>query len=82
MAAGGGLAAQLGKPLRASPASRSPKYTTNWLILKSILKRGFGGGRDAALAMAADDADQAEWFDRAHLPSLAFRATQTVLSRR
>ncbi len=31
---------------------------------------------------AADDADQAEWFDRAHLPSLAFRATQAVLSKR
>jgi ADP-ribose pyrophosphatase YjhB (NUDIX family) len=28
---------------------------------------------------AADDADRAEWFDRSHLPELAFRATQTVL---
>jgi ADP-ribose pyrophosphatase YjhB (NUDIX family) len=28
---------------------------------------------------AADDADQAEWFDLHHLPTLAFRATQTVL---
>jgi 8-oxo-dGTP diphosphatase len=28
---------------------------------------------------AADDADRAEWFDPAHLPALAFRATQTVL---
>lgn len=28
---------------------------------------------------AADDADQAEWFDRTHLPALAFRATHTVL---
>ncbi len=28
---------------------------------------------------ASDDADQAEWFDRTHLPALAFRATQTVL---
>ncbi len=28
---------------------------------------------------AADDADQADWFDRAHLPALAFRATHTVL---
>ena len=31
---------------------------------------------------AADDADQAEWFDRKHLPALAFRATQTVLENR
>ena len=30
---------------------------------------------------AADDADQAEWFDRAHLPALAFHATQTVLNK-
>lgn len=30
---------------------------------------------------AADDADQAEWFDRAELPDLAFRATQVVLRR-
>ena len=30
---------------------------------------------------AADDADQAEWFDRAQLPSLAFRATETVLRK-
>jgi ADP-ribose pyrophosphatase YjhB (NUDIX family) len=29
--------------------------------------------------LAADDADQAEWFDREHLPELAFRATETVL---
>ena len=28
---------------------------------------------------AGDDADQAEWFDRAGLPALAFRATQFVL---
>jgi ADP-ribose pyrophosphatase YjhB (NUDIX family) len=28
---------------------------------------------------AADDADQAKWFDRSELPSLAFRATETVL---
>ena len=28
-----------------------------------------------------DDADLAEWFDRAHLPPLAFRATQAVLAR-
>lgn len=27
----------------------------------------------------ADDADRAEWFDRAHLPPLAFRATKHVL---
>jgi 8-oxo-dGTP diphosphatase len=26
-----------------------------------------------------DDADRVEWFDRAHLPPLAFRATQTIL---
>ncbi len=29
---------------------------------------------------AADDADQAEWFDRARLPDLAFRATRVVLN--
>ena len=29
---------------------------------------------------ASDDADRAEWFDRGHLPELAFRATQTVLT--
>ncbi|MGZ6316317.1 MAG: NUDIX domain-containing protein [Anaerolineales bacterium] len=28
---------------------------------------------------AADDADQAVWFDRTDLPSLAFRATEVVL---
>ena len=28
---------------------------------------------------AADDADEAAWFDRAELPALAFRATETVL---
>ena len=28
---------------------------------------------------AADDADEAGWFDRAELPILAFKATQTVL---
>ncbi len=28
---------------------------------------------------AADDADQVAWFDPAELPSLAFRATETVL---
>jgi 8-oxo-dGTP diphosphatase len=28
---------------------------------------------------AADDADRAEWFDLKQLPTLAFRATQTVL---
>jgi 8-oxo-dGTP diphosphatase len=27
----------------------------------------------------ADDADQAEWFERSHLPTLAFRATRRVL---
>ena len=30
---------------------------------------------------ASDDADRAEWFDRSHLPVLAFRATQTVLAK-
>lgn len=30
---------------------------------------------------AADDADRAEWFDRAHLPTLAFKATQAVLEK-
>jgi len=30
---------------------------------------------------AADDADQAEWFARGHLPALAFRATDKVLRR-
>jgi ADP-ribose pyrophosphatase YjhB (NUDIX family) len=29
--------------------------------------------------VAGDDADQAVWFERAHLPSLAFRATQKTL---
>ena len=31
---------------------------------------------------AGDDADRVEWFDRDHLPELAFRATQTVLGRK
>ena len=29
--------------------------------------------------MAADDADQVDWFDRSELPSLAFKATRLVL---
>jgi ADP-ribose pyrophosphatase YjhB (NUDIX family) len=29
--------------------------------------------------LAGDDADRAEWFDRAQLPPLAFRATQVIL---
>ena len=29
----------------------------------------------------ADDADAVDWFERGHLPQLAFRATQIVLSR-
>jgi ADP-ribose pyrophosphatase YjhB (NUDIX family) len=29
--------------------------------------------------LAGDDADRAEWFDRHHLPPLAFRATESVL---
>jgi 8-oxo-dGTP diphosphatase len=31
---------------------------------------------------ASDDADKAEWFDRAHLPPLAFHATEQVLNKR
>jgi len=30
---------------------------------------------------AADDADAVEWFEREHLPPLAFRATQKVLQK-
>lgn len=30
---------------------------------------------------AADDADAVEWFEREHLPPLAFRATQQVLQK-
>ena len=33
----------------------------------------------SGILKAADDADQAGWFDRAELPNLAFKATQTVL---
>ncbi len=31
---------------------------------------------------AGDDADRVEWFERDHLPELAFRATRSVLSKK
>jgi 8-oxo-dGTP diphosphatase len=35
----------------------------------------------SGVLQAADDADQADWFDRTNLPTLAFRATQTVFEK-
>jgi ADP-ribose pyrophosphatase YjhB (NUDIX family) len=39
----------------------------------------YGANVVAGELLAGDDADRADWFDRDHLPPLAFHATQTVL---
>jgi len=41
----------------------------------------YGGEVNSGVLRAGDDADRAEWFDRAHLPPLAFRATEAVLRK-
>ncbi len=41
----------------------------------------YGGELVSGDLPAADDADQAEWFERSELPPLAFRATAAVLGR-
>ncbi len=41
----------------------------------------YGGELVSGDLQAADDADQAEWFERSELPPLAFRATAAVLGR-
>ncbi len=39
----------------------------------------YAGQKLGGELLAGDDADRAEWFERANLPPLAFRATETVL---
>ena len=66
-----GLSVQTTQVLNVIAGREHPRGADFIIVYKGMVL----GGK----LQAADDADEAQWFDRSHLPALAFRATQTVL---